>query len=207
MLETLKSCFYDADQFDGLVALALNEHGEAGKGRSFPCLQEPVTVWQQLLECGFDSWHSTCHPGFMPHQGDCNPLFKVPVKKGFMKVGHSVALVNVYCYSDRVLSGIITFVRPELRAGRHKCPGESCSRRSRICSTCSLQWDLAARKHSNCEHPPCWDFWGDIRMQRNLPTQVFGSARHSERCRKEKEEDGEDLSSCRRSFRIMKMLI
>lgn len=172
-----------------------------------PCLQEPAAGWRQLLWCGFDSWHPTCHPGFMLRQGDCNPLFKVPMKKGFMKVWHSVALVNVYCYAGRVLSGIITFIRPELRAGMHKYPGEGCLRRTQIRSTCSLQWDLAARKHSNCEHPPCWDFWGDIRMQRDLPTQVFSSAHRSERCRKEKEENGEDLPSCRGSFSVTEMLI
>jgi len=133
--------------------------------------------------------------------------FKVPVKKGFMKVGHSLALVNVYCYSDRVLSGVITCVRPELRVGRHKHPGEGCSRRTWISSTCSLQWGLAARKHSSCEHPPCWDFWGDVRMRRDLPTQVLSSAQDSEGCRKEKEKNGEDLAGCRGSFRMTEMLI
>ena len=173
----------------------------ARQGRSIPpallspCLQEPAAVWWQLLEYRFDSWHPTCHPGFMLCQGDCNPLFKVPVKKGFMKVGRSVALVNVYCYSDRVLSDIITFVR----AGRHKYPGEGCSRCTR-----SLQRDLAA---CMCEHPPPWDFWADIRMQRDLPTQAFISTHHSERRRKEKEENGEDLPSCRGSFRMMEMLL
>lgn len=73
----------------------------------------------------------------------------MPVKKGFMKIGHSVALVNVYCCSGRVLSGIITFVRPELQAGRHKYPGEGC-----LHGTRSLQQDLPECMHSVDEHPP-----------------------------------------------------
>lgn len=43
-------------------------------------------------------------------QGHWNPLLKVSVKKDIMKVRTYVALVNVYCYSDVVLSSIITSV-------------------------------------------------------------------------------------------------
>lgn len=74
-----------------------------------PLLQGPVAVWQQLSEQECDSWYPTCQSGFTVRRGDCNPLLKVPVKKGFMKARHSVALVNVYCYSGRVLSGVIIF--------------------------------------------------------------------------------------------------
>lgn len=134
-----------------------------------PYLQEPDAVWWQLLECGFDSWHPTCHPGFMLHQGDCNLLFKVPVKKGFMKVGHSVALVNVYCYSDRLLSGTITFVRPELQAGKHRYPGKGCWH----CTHALFSGIWLHVCVAMVSILPPWDFCGDIRMQRDLPTQAF----------------------------------
>lgn len=158
-----------------------SSHAQGGREGAFLWSSSPLAaVWWQLLEW-FDSWHPTRHPGFMLRQGDCNPLFKVPVKKSSMNIGHSVALVNVYCYSDRVLPGIVTFVRPELQAGRHKYPGEGCSR-----CTHSLHWDLAARMCSIGEHPPHWDFWVDMRIQRDLPMQVLVSAHCLEKSWKEK---------------------
>lgn len=136
-----------------------------------PSLWGPDTVWQQLSEHEYDSWHPTCHSRFTVLQGDCNPLPKVPMKKGFMKVRQSVAFINVYFFSYGVRSGIITCVQSELWAERHKHLWECCS--CWTSSTHSFQQDAAAHNWSTGEHTPPGEVDGDPGVRRDLLAQLF----------------------------------